>query len=108
MEEVVIFKDVTKALTTFPIFSSKVIKIASLRICITRLEDGFYAIDDTCPHEKASLAQGKCSSNGLIECPWHHYLFDIKTGKNLGNTCADLTSYQVNLSQNRLSIIVPN
>jgi len=51
-------------------------------IAIFHLEDGYYAIDNTCSHEEASLSEGEIE-NGKIECPLHGAIFDIRTGKNL-------------------------
>ena len=52
-------------------------------ICIVRLPEGYYAVSDTCPHQGASLSGGYCSE-GSIVCPWHHYSFDLKTGRQNG------------------------
>lgn len=52
------------------------------KISIFRLDDGYYAIDDTCSHEEASLAEGEIEDDA-IECPLHGAMFDIRTGKNL-------------------------
>jgi 3-phenylpropionate/trans-cinnamate dioxygenase ferredoxin subunit len=48
---------------------------------ITVFRDGedFFALDDTCPHEKASLADGWLE-DGEIECPLHQSRFNLKTG----------------------------
>ena len=51
-------------------------------IAIFKLEDGYYAIDDTCSHEEASLAEGEVE-DGKVECPLHGAMFDIRTGKNV-------------------------
>ncbi len=49
-------------------------------ISLCRDEDGtFYAIDDTCTHEEASLAEGWVE-DGEIECPLHSARFCLKTG----------------------------
>ena len=52
------------------------------KIAVFRLEDGFYAIEDTCSHEEASLSVGEID-DGQIECPLHGAMFDIRTGTNL-------------------------
>ncbi|NIT61691.1 MAG: Rieske 2Fe-2S domain-containing protein [Aliifodinibius sp.] len=52
-------------------------------IAVYKLEDGFYAIDDECTHDAASLAEGEVMEKCVIECPRHGARFDIKTGKNL-------------------------
>lgn len=51
-------------------------------IAIFRLPDGYFAIEDICSHEEASLSDGEID-HGKIECPLHGAIFDIKTGKNL-------------------------
>jgi 3-phenylpropionate/trans-cinnamate dioxygenase ferredoxin component len=40
----------------------------------------FYAIDDTCTHAQASLAEGSLQGTE-IECPLHGARFDLRTGK---------------------------
>ena len=36
----------------------------------------------TCPHEAARLADGAIRGDAP-DCPLHHYLFDLRTGRNL-------------------------
>ncbi len=46
-------------------------------------DDGeFYALDDTCSHEKASLSEGWIE-NGVIECPLHAGKFCLRDGSVL-------------------------
>lgn len=57
-------------------------------IALLRDLDGrVWALDDTCPHETASLADGWIES-GLVECPLHASSFCLRTGdvKNLPAT----------------------
>jgi 3-phenylpropionate/trans-cinnamate dioxygenase ferredoxin subunit len=42
-----------------------------------------YAIDDTCTHQDASLADGWLEGC-LIECPLHATCFDLRTGQPTG------------------------
>jgi nitrite reductase/ring-hydroxylating ferredoxin subunit len=49
-------------------------------ICIVKKKDKVFAVDDRCPHQGASLSAGYCEK-GFIVCPWHHYAFDLKTGR---------------------------
>ena len=49
-------------------------------IALFNVDGTFYAIDDTCTHQDASLADGwldGCS----VECPLHASCFDLRTGK---------------------------
>jgi 3-phenylpropionate/trans-cinnamate dioxygenase ferredoxin subunit len=43
-----------------------------------------FAIDDTCTHAKASLADGDIEIDGadcFVECPFHIAQFDLRTGR---------------------------
>jgi 3-phenylpropionate/trans-cinnamate dioxygenase ferredoxin component len=51
-------------------------------VAVFRLEDGFFATDDTCTHALSSLAEGYIE-NGTVECEFHFAKFDIRTGKAL-------------------------
>ncbi len=60
----------------------KVYVLQDTPIAVFRRGGEFYAIDDTCSHEEASLAEGELDGYE-IECPLHGARFDIRTGKNL-------------------------
>ena len=51
-----------------------------LPVCLVHAADGeFYAFDDRCPHEGASLCEGYL--DGVqVECPLHSSVFDVRTG----------------------------
>ena len=44
-----------------------------------KLEDGVFAIDDTCSHAGGSLCQGTLEG-AVVECPRHGAKFDVRTG----------------------------
>lgn len=48
-------------------------------IAVFHTEDGLFAIDDTCTHQDASLADGWVD-NCTVECPLHESCFDLRTG----------------------------
>ncbi len=75
-------------------------------IAIFKLEDGFYAIDDTCSHAEASLSEGEVEDHE-IECPLHGAVFDLKTGNNLSlPAVVPVKSYPVKIEDNQLYIQV--
>ncbi|HEU0101023.1 MAG TPA: bifunctional 3-phenylpropionate/cinnamic acid dioxygenase ferredoxin subunit [Mycobacteriales bacterium] len=52
-------------------------------IAVFNADGDLYAIDDTCTHQDASLADGyveDCS----VECPLHASTFDLRTGRPSG------------------------
>jgi nitrite reductase/ring-hydroxylating ferredoxin subunit len=53
-------------------------------IAVFRTEDGdFHAVDDTCTHQDASLADGWLEGC-TVECPLHASCFDLRTGQPSG------------------------
>jgi 3-phenylpropionate/trans-cinnamate dioxygenase ferredoxin subunit len=53
-------------------------------ISVFNVDGLLFAIDDTCTHAKASLADGDVEVDGddcFVECPFHIAQFDLRTGK---------------------------
>ena len=51
-------------------------------ICVARVGDQVFAIDDTCSHSDASLSEGEITGT-KIECWLHGAEFDLRTGEAL-------------------------
>jgi 3-phenylpropionate/trans-cinnamate dioxygenase ferredoxin component len=49
-------------------------------IAVFNVAGEFYAIDDTCTHQDASLADGYLEDDCTVECPLHASCFDLRTG----------------------------
>ena len=73
-------------------------------ICVTRIGDEVFAIDDTCSHAEASLTEGEVSGF-KIECWLHGAEFDLRTGQaiTLPATIA-LATYPVSIEANSVTI----
>lgn len=48
-------------------------------VCLINLDGEFYALNDCCTHEDASLSDGEIVGDE-IECPLHGGAFEIRTG----------------------------
>ena len=58
------------------------VRVAGGVVLLARLEDGALAAAAVvCPHEAADLSQGRVYM-GAIDCPRHHYLYDLRSGRN--------------------------
>src|SRR3954462_1430482 len=64
----------------------------------------FYAIENFCPHKGAPLADGHLSAH-TIECDWHGWRFDLRTGECLTNRSA-LETYEVVIEDGWIKIRV--
>ena len=67
-------------------------------------EDGYFATDGHCTHEKAHLADGLVMDH-LIECPKHNGQFDYRTGApKRAPVCEALRTYPVKVEAGRVLI----
>lgn len=64
-------------------------------IAVFNVEGAYYALNDTCTHDKSSLADGYIDGD-QVECAWHFAKFSIKTGEVLSPPATvPLCTYQV-------------
>jgi nitrite reductase/ring-hydroxylating ferredoxin subunit len=49
-------------------------------IALFKVGDEFFAIDDLCTHDVASLAEGYILGDAVVECPYHYAKFSLRTG----------------------------
>lgn len=71
-------------------------------ICVTRLEDGFFGIHNSCPHAGAQLHHGHCNKRGVLSCPLHGYKFDIKTGRSADGNNYKIANYLFKIEDDKL------
>lgn len=57
------------------------LQVGKKKICLARTSEGFFAVNDKCPHNGASLGNGYCTKEGSVVCPLHRYHFDLRTGR---------------------------
>jgi nitrite reductase/ring-hydroxylating ferredoxin subunit len=65
-----------------------------------------YALEGSCPHQRASLAYGHIA-DGTVICPLHHAIFDLDSGRCLDGFTNDSITYEVLIKNGRVSIMVP-
>lgn len=64
-------------------------------VAVFNVEGEFFAVDDTCTHDKYSLADGYITGD-VVECPLHMAKFSIRTGKVLSPPATrHLVTYEV-------------
>jgi 3-phenylpropionate/trans-cinnamate dioxygenase ferredoxin component len=62
------------------------VNVDGRKVALFHIGDSFYAIDDTCTHEEASLSEGTLyldEDEPQVECPKHGAIFEIPTGQVL-------------------------
>lgn len=81
-----------------------VVDVAGVAVCVIKVDDEIYAVEDTCTHSEASLSEGEVTGT-KIECWLHGAEFDLKTGAALTPPATSaLKTFNVKRSGNQVVI----
>ena len=106
MKWVKIFNELNAATLTIPNGITKLVIVGNHRICLSNVNNEFYAIQDSCPHNGHSLSQGKINYLNEIVCPLHGYRFSLKHGQEGDQKCPDAKTYRVRVDAEGLHILI--
>lgn len=86
--------------------AGKVVAAGGKEFALYKFEGTFYALDNTCPHRGGPLGEGFLDGSE-VTCPWHAWVFDVKTGAC--QTTPDVTqpSFKVKLEGEDVLVDVP-
>ena len=65
----------------------------------------FYAIENFCPHRGAPLADGNLCAHA-VECDWHGWRFDIRSGQCFNRPDDAVESYEVRIEDGWIKIVI--
>lgn len=83
------------------------VEVAGRLVCLARVDDQIYAVDDDCTHIGGPLDQGELSGC-VLTCPLHLARFDVRTGKVLrGPARDDLPTYAVRIEGDEVLVAEP-
>jgi 3-phenylpropionate/trans-cinnamate dioxygenase ferredoxin subunit len=82
------------------------VEVSGLKLCILKIGNDFYVVQNKCPHAGADLSKGWCV-NGNIVCPYHRHEFDIKTGRGAEGQGNYIETYPIQLREDGLYIGIP-
>jgi 3-phenylpropionate/trans-cinnamate dioxygenase ferredoxin component len=75
-------------------------------IAVFNVDGEFFATDDTCTHETASLAEGYVDGD-VVECAFHFAKFCIRTGAAMSYPATEpLATYPVQVSEGQVLVDV--
>lgn len=81
------------------------VAVGTRLIAVFRTGEGYFAIDDTCPHMGASLSGGFLE-NGIVTCPWHAWRFRLRDGAWADNPRIKIGCYPVRIEGEAIQIQV--
>ncbi|MBX3422905.1 MAG: nitrite reductase (NAD(P)H) small subunit [Pirellulaceae bacterium] len=76
-------------------------------VAVFLYHDTYYAIDDICPHQGASLAEGYLD-DCAVACPWHHWRFSLQDGTWLDNPKLGVDKFNVRVVGQQIQVQVPD
>jgi nitrite reductase (NADH) small subunit len=74
--------------------SSKIVEHEGKKIAIFKVEENYYALDNTCCHRGGPLGEGSLNGD-CVTCPWHNWEFNVKDGSCITNPMGKVKSYPV-------------
>jgi nitrite reductase (NADH) small subunit len=72
----------------------RAVVVEGRRVAVFRAEDGWFALDATCPHRGGPLADGIVASRTVI-CPLHERRFDLATGQECSSGSYCVATHRV-------------
>lgn len=83
-------------------------KLKEVEVLLVRLDDGFYAMENRCPHAGCPLSfYGELREGKRIQCTCHGSIFDLRDGRVIeGLTRNPLKMYNVLVMNGELFIEV--
>lgn len=96
-------------ISEFEVGQKKCVIAGTKKLLLARLEDGFYAVDNICPHKQGQLCDGFLDiKNGEVICGLHDWNFDLKTGISPYNQKDKIDTFEVKIKGKKIFVIVPD
>jgi nitrite reductase/ring-hydroxylating ferredoxin subunit len=70
-------------------------RIGGANVLVFRLEEGFRAVQRTCPHQHASFTDAQVVGGRMLRCARHGYTFKFSDGKGVNCPGYRLSIYEV-------------
>lgn len=87
----------------------KAVEVNGEWICLANVGGTVYAVDDTCTHMQASLAEGQIITEDgrvCVMCAEHASLFDLKTGEIVRTPAnGPLKTYEVQVEGDDIKVL---
>jgi nitrite reductase/ring-hydroxylating ferredoxin subunit len=83
------------------------LRVDAYCIALFHVDGRYFALDDSCPHQGASLAAGKIV-DGKVQCPAHGLQFDLATGCMQHAPSVRVATYPIHIEEGRVFLTLPN
>lgn len=90
----------------FPDGKGRTVSMPREKVAVFRLGERWFALQDSCPHMGASLADGKLDGERVI-CHWHGWMFELSTGQGDMRQWACARVYEVRVTDEEVFLKAP-
>ena len=80
---------------------SATVQVDRTEVAVFNAGGTFYALENMCPHQGASLAEGWIEGT-TITCPWHAWCFNLTDGTMTIGAWASVHTYDVRIEEGRV------
>ena len=81
----------------------KLVVVNEQRILLVYLHGTVYAVHAVCPHSGGPLEEGEIDDQEIV-CPWHKFMFNIKTGVCLNYPSCSIRKYKVKVDGDKVFV----
>ena len=83
----------------------RIVDAAGTPVALFHIDGEFFALDNTCIHKGGPLGDGACEGVS-VSCPWHGWVYDVKTGACANSPGESVTTYEVRVEADNLLVKV--
>jgi nitrite reductase/ring-hydroxylating ferredoxin subunit len=106
MRRVRIFETIEESRKRLPDKQPKKVVIGGKPFCFVRFGNKIRAFSDLCPHQRASLSDGKITGYNELVCPLHAYRFDLELGDESSMRCGNLLFLEVKSTEEGVFVLI--
>ena len=92
-----------EAAAGIPEGSGRSVRAGERRLAVFRHDGRWFALDDACPHQGASLGEG-LFHGGRVICPLHGWVFEVATGRCPRDSHEGVRTYPVRRTERGIEV----
>lgn len=82
------------------------VEVEGIGVALFNVDGNIYALDNTCPHAGGPLGEGLLHGD-VVECPWHGWQFNVRTGEKPQNPDFNVSCYPVEIKEGLIHVSIP-
>ena len=84
----------------------RTVEVDGIFFALCNVNGTFRAVDNTCPHAGGPLGEGSLDGE-VLECPWHGWQFNVRTGERPENPEICVTCVEVRVQGANVQVKTP-